>query len=503
MLQIMIHTSTFHLGPHIEIAVFAHRSWSHFHQRVNASHFILLDKRAFFDMTHARAGARPPTTPSQSSANKLRIFQLLPGAHQYDMVVMLDVDVVVQADFLRLIGPICRDTLYAVSHRYLPERRRTVKALQSRNFNPTEMAYLNAKDLPLINAGQFLFRPSAQMERLFWKAYAAYKRDPLATLYEQGHVNTVFLLEGKVKLSLTHLTLLGLSPAREAILPAAYALIHVCDCTKPSVLKLAAMRRHLGTAFRPTAVVQLEILPRLWRCLDTSCECGFPSSSCRTRLHKNNAVIGAFGGHQPAKEPAKTPPIQAVAGPRKPFPAGACSACVEDSTELTAAYSQFVSQPNVSHMCEVGVRWGHTAAIALLANPTAGLTIFDPGGDPSANETLRELRGLFPSRVVHLPGRLEVSLPAYSSLVARRRHPLCGAILLPPDCLEEAQGHILKAVRTIVGGPGHVFAAGASPALPDGWAAAIARGAIHGGACHDVPSGGPLGRWCTGRLQSP
>lgn len=47
-----------------------------------------------------------------------------------------------------------------------------------------------------------------------------------------------------------------------------------------------------------------------------------------------------------------------------------------------------------------------------------------------------------------------ISLPLFvvdcnaPGVVWGRRHPLCGAILLPPDCLEEAQGHILKAVRT-------------------------------------------------------
>lgn len=41
------------------------------------------------------------------------------------------------------------------------------------------------------------------MAVLLWKAYLAFKQDPLVTLYEQGHLNTVFLLEGKLKYTLT------------------------------------------------------------------------------------------------------------------------------------------------------------------------------------------------------------------------------------------------------------------------------------------------------------
>lgn len=55
-----------------------------------------------------------------------------------------------------------------------------------------------------MNGGQFLFRPSAHLQSLFWKAYLSYKRHPRASLYEQGHLNTVFLLQCQVRFTLTH-----------------------------------------------------------------------------------------------------------------------------------------------------------------------------------------------------------------------------------------------------------------------------------------------------------
>eukprot|EP00667_Euglena_gracilis_P022380 EG_transcript_24871 len=205
MVQIMVRTALFHLGPHTDVAIFAHPSWASLNQSTNASHFVLLDNEAFLDMRHAPVGAVPPSVSSQASANKLRIFQLLPSAQSYDVIIMLDVDIVVQANFLQLIGPICHDTMYVVSHQTPPELIRSWKYFQSRNASPAEFAYMKVHNPFIFNAGQFVFRPSLLMEKLFLDAYKSYKWDPLVSLYEQGHMNTVFLVGCRVRYTLTHL----------------------------------------------------------------------------------------------------------------------------------------------------------------------------------------------------------------------------------------------------------------------------------------------------------
>lgn len=45
--------------------------------------------------------------------------------------------------------------------------------------------------------------PSVRMEELFRKAYESYKVNSHMSLYEQGHMNTVFLLEGRIQYTLT------------------------------------------------------------------------------------------------------------------------------------------------------------------------------------------------------------------------------------------------------------------------------------------------------------
>eukprot|EP00667_Euglena_gracilis_P026919 EG_transcript_32811 len=86
------------------------------------------------------------------------------------------------------------------------------------------------------------------MAVLLWRAYLAFKRDPLVTLYEQGHLNTVFLLEGKLKYTLTHLTLLDLQAAKSVPMPAAFALIHFSGSGTSARRKAAAMRPHFHRA---------------------------------------------------------------------------------------------------------------------------------------------------------------------------------------------------------------------------------------------------------------
>eukprot|EP00667_Euglena_gracilis_P016177 EG_transcript_16911 len=261
------------------------------------------------------------------------------------------------------------------------------------------------------------------MERLFWEAYKSYKLDPLASLYEQGHMNTVFLLGCQVKYTLTHLVVLGLDPANAEPTPAEYALIHVCQWFEPAAKKLAAMKRHLNTAFRPHSVARLGILHRLLDRLDVL-------NINVTRKLRTTSYAG-----------------------------------IEHSRSLIAAYSNFVSHRNVSHMCEVGYHGGHSATVALFANPAASLTVFNTAAFPSTRDTLEFLRSSFPNRVVEMPGRLPSSLKAYAGLVGRGQHPRCETILLPRVALGLEMRRTLGALQPIMAPAGHAFVAGDSPFL--------------------------------------
>eukprot|EP00667_Euglena_gracilis_P007320 EG_transcript_7388 len=493
MLNIMTTTGAFHLGPKVDIAVFAHHSWSPVQNSVNVSHFILLDEEAFFDMHLARPNIPTPTLPSQSSANKLRIFQLLPEAKKYDVIVMLDADIVVQANVLRLIGPICRDTLYAVSHRVFPRPTRQWEArfYQARKFTGSEISFLREKGLPFMNGGQFLFRPSAHLESLFWKAYLSYKRHPRASLYEQGHLNTVFLLQCQVRFTLTHLTLLGLTAAEMASPPAAYALVHVCDFAAPAARKLEVMRQYLATAFRPTETVQRGVLQRVWRCLDTSRDCGITTDVTNTT--KASAIVSQ-GSKRPSRKPGTKPASRPTApnGEHRDSQKGTKverpSIRFMDSVELVATYSRLVSNPNVTHACQVGFPDGRAAAVALLANPAAGLTVL--GGPHPEGDAMRELRELFPGRVINVVGNLETSLRTYLSLVQKGRPP-CSAILLSGDGPSDGLPRLLPAIRAIMVPPGHVLAL-----------SAVVSGSslVRETGCQIVSVGGQSGRWCTGQF---
>eukprot|EP00667_Euglena_gracilis_P006347 EG_transcript_6403 len=507
MLKIMIQTSSFHLGPHIDIAIIAHHSWTPFRHHINASHFIALDDEAFFDMRQEWAGVPRPALPSQSAANKLRIFQLMPDLHTYDMIVMLDADIVVQANFLLLIGRICRNVLYAASHRVWPEGKRSVTWYQSRDFTAAELARVRAKNLTLINTGQFVFRPSVRMEELFRKAYESYKVNSHMSLYEQGHMNTVFLLEGRIQYTLTHLTLLGYSAAAWTPAPAGYALIHVCDYSKPASWKLVAMRLHLAGAFRSQEAVQQDIVRRLWRCLDTSQDCGVTdehsphfemvrSHSKPSRGNKKKAAPAFIFKVVNGGDGSPQHTLQDTA------PSGDVS--ISDTPALTAAYSRFVSQSNVTHMCQVGYRRGHAAAVALFANPSARLTVFhhDNATEVSVDSSLKNLRGLFPNRIISLAGHFEDSLQTYTRLVSRGVHPRCSVVLLAQSVLGKVSWLELPGIQSVVAPPGLVFAAGAAPFPPAGWSAAVAEGVIRETACETVPAGRREGRWCVGKFAS-
>eukprot|EP00667_Euglena_gracilis_P007305 EG_transcript_7375 len=517
MLQIMVKTSLFHLGPQTDVAVLAHHSWSpHRDLLGNVSHFILMNDETFFDMQHARASAERPPISCQSSANKLRIFQLLPSARSYDVIVMLDVDILVLANFLLLMGAICLDTLYVFSHHIRPvAARKTVRFFQSRDLTTAEFSAIQAQGLWYFNAGQFVLRPSAVMESLLWRAYLSFKLDPFASLYEQGHLNTVALLGCRVQYTLTHLGLLGLVAANATPAPAPYAFIHLCGYSLSAAEKVAILKRHLGSAFRSHDAMREGILQRILDSLNSTQDCeGWFAVPPRGPRHPpppkgRGAKALAPGGR--GKGLQKRAAAEALA-PQPINDAGVSDARVGDagtawgiglSPALTAAYSSFVAQHNVSHMCQVGLGAGRSAATSLFANPSAGLTVFDAARLPSAAVTVRNLRCIFPNRVVYVPGLVQDSLPAYRALVAAGQHPPCSTVLLPPTDLEQ----VLQAVLPVMAAAGRAFVAGLPPAAPEDSEAGGALRLLRNVACQPGPPlatpGGPVGGWCVGDFPAP
>eukprot|EP00667_Euglena_gracilis_P006194 EG_transcript_6239 len=375
MVRIMVSSTLLYLSPHVDVAVFAHPSWELYGPQINATLFVLLDETEFFGTQSAPNGTQRPPVHFQAASNKLRILQLMPSAWKYDVIVMLDADIVVRANFLPLMGTICRDTLYTVSHHETPRSANHLSHFQSRSLTPEELSYVQTHNAHIFNTGQFLFRPSPFIEKLLQESYKSYMRDPLASLYEQGHLNVVALLSGRVQYSMTHLVLLGFHHAILDPSPAEWPLIHVCGADVPAYVKGAVMLWRSKAASRSLQEVRQGIVQRL--------------------LRRSNQPIS--------------------------------SAILEGSRLLIDAYSGLVSRPNVTQICEVG---GHgygwyTATAALVANPSAGLAVF---ASPKVPEPV--VHG-FPMRVTETPGSLEDSLKAYTDLVAAGQRQPCNTILLP------------------------------------------------------------------------
>eukprot|EP00667_Euglena_gracilis_P008442 EG_transcript_8549 len=451
MLRMMVQSSLFHLGPRAEVALIAHHSWAK-KDLGFVHHLLLLFGAPFFDLDHIPVGAGRPSMASQSSANKLRIFQLLPAIDRYDAVLMLDVDILLQANVLALVGRICPDVLYVTAEHtdpnLLPGKGHPF--WQARNYTPAEVAFMRKKGLFVFNGGQFLFRPTPYMKDLFWESYRSYRANSGVSIYEQGHLNTVFLLHGQLQYALTHLVFLGVQLLSGLRAPVDSAILHFCGAGAPATEKLPVMQRHFPAAFRPHSLVRDGILKR---------------------------ILNSLSAVSPGSD---------------------------DVIDIVAPYSQLVSDPNVTHMCEVGFPSGHTAAMALFANPSAGLTVFDTAGAASAPSTLGVLRSLFPDhdRLRYRAGPLADLLANHTALVAAGHSQRCGSVLLPvaPD---EGFLAALQRLLPILGPPGLVFAPHLSPRAMDGWHAAQRQAILQPVQCSTpIPlllRPGSRKRWCVGR----
>eukprot|EP00667_Euglena_gracilis_P013933 EG_transcript_14398 len=333
MLAMMAHSALFHLGPNVHIAVIALDSCALYASTEFAfiHHFLLLPRNRFAP-AHA-------SLPSQASAIKLRVFTFFPAILSYDVAIYLDADILVQANVLQLLGPLARNTLYVTDE------------VRSRAYptGPPD-AFFSTWEVPdSFNAGQFVFRPSRHLQRLFQQAYEGYLKRPNTVSYEQGMFNAIFVRKQKLSYTLTHIVALhaqNLPP--EAM--AGFGLLHFCGT--PSDRKLAYMLHRNASAYPAVAPGALPLLLPFLR-------------------HWANSTHTAH------------------------------RASWLDSPTLISRYVAALQALPEPHVCVVGLAnalgaaaalWSHPAAsaVVLAAEPTAG------GPDPAI--VVGRLRRYFPER---------------------------------------------------------------------------------------------------------
>eukprot|EP00667_Euglena_gracilis_P017053 EG_transcript_17907 len=254
MTQLMLQTYKATAIHETEIVLICHQSWAkETASGLRQAHrVLLLSDSAYQQVRPARRDPRPRDGrfwgKSQAAANKLRIFELLPSIYNYSVVVMLDVDIVVLREFLSALGRIRNKVLYVAA-----EGGHFQANWRGRDYTPAELSALRRKHLHPFNTGQFVFRPSAHIQSLFLEAYQSYLHNPLFSIYEQGHLNTAFLLKGTLNYGLTRLVRLEAHDYSVAELKR-YALAHFCHNNRSAAWKLQQMQRLLAALNRPTSV---------------------------------------------------------------------------------------------------------------------------------------------------------------------------------------------------------------------------------------------------------
>eukprot|EP00667_Euglena_gracilis_P008644 EG_transcript_8760 len=457
MFSMMVQSSLWHLGPRVKLAVFAHHSWGPaLRNRSAVHHLTLLSDAMFFDDNSTPPGVGRPSLAGQSSGNKLRVFRLLPAITQFQVILYLDADIILKANIFRLIPSICRDVLYVAAGNPDPEyiavqRREDSHNYQIHDYTAAQVAAMRSKGRYVFNAGQFLFRPSARMEQLFQEAYRLYKAVPNVSVYEQGHLNEVFLLRGALRYPLTHL--MGLCPNFDSIFGAA-AILHFCGVAYRANFKLLFMNKFFDSVFQPIEVTQAEILARL------SASLGSPWKA-------------AQHGFIPLAS-------------RPTLPHG-----VEDLPAQMAAYATLLSQHDIVRPCEVGLHSAHSAVLALFHRPEASLTVFTTPQTPDANASIHALRSQFPDH-----GRLRVL-----RWPADDRNVRCDSILLAGHHSGHALLQDLRRAQLIARPPGFVFVSAMLPEAREAWEAFRTGAGLQVAHCNTDAQRG-VG-WCVGRFANP
>jgi lipopolysaccharide biosynthesis glycosyltransferase len=141
------------------------------------------------------------TTPEQASMNKLRIFEL-PTIDDYDRVLFLDSDIVVDMDVNSFFSRVDRDgILYVYTETQNQEDHMSLYwSLQS--YTESELASFKANSVYVFNAGCFAFVRSNTMKGHFTSIQYTIMNHVGAFFYEQSFMNVYFNRNGQTDRSL-------------------------------------------------------------------------------------------------------------------------------------------------------------------------------------------------------------------------------------------------------------------------------------------------------------
>eukprot|EP00668_Euglena_longa_P014582 GGOE01018572.1.p1 GENE.GGOE01018572.1~~GGOE01018572.1.p1 ORF type:complete len:515 (+),score=63.78 GGOE01018572.1:168-1547(+) len=361
LLSLMVESALHAFGSSADLLLLAHESWQGVKLPLRAR-AVFMNNATFFKCSSNDTSWRYP--PAQSSANKLRLFQLFSRTHRYDVVVMLDVDILVVQNPLPFVGVVKPNVLYVGAE------SGTHAVFNARQYSTLEQQRMRELGLRTFNAGLFIFRPSPVMQSLLEEAYKSFCLHPHASLYEQGHLNTVFLTQGKLSYRLTHLV--GLNAVRIPFSNVRnYALLHAYGPWQlmERLFVLRTHRRMLLNSPAPTGVYH----PIL------------------------SAILNAMYPEFKASDPV--PPAR-------------------------AAYNKAVTTPGIQRVCEIGAQGLYTAAAALFYNPDVSVVLFVERRSAKDAKAYKELVLRFPDR-----GRLVYVIdPIHLSLVRHARTQRCDLI---------------------------------------------------------------------------
>ena len=232
MLNMMLSTFHTHVCKRARVVLIAHESWREPLRDLRSPYYVIALKNQSY----------APDIPlrDQAAAHKLLIFDLFRATLQYDLVVLLDVDIIVTNNFLRRVGDVPADTL-------LVKQEGSFDAVpwRVREWNASELEAFHSRGLLPFNTGQLVFRPSEAIRDLFREAHRLWKQTWKRSVYEQGALNDAFLTKGRLSYVLNNVTLVGRSKIEalpERIL-VRYGILHFAGTTFNATAKGLRMKQ--------------------------------------------------------------------------------------------------------------------------------------------------------------------------------------------------------------------------------------------------------------------
>jgi lipopolysaccharide biosynthesis glycosyltransferase/predicted O-methyltransferase YrrM len=222
---------------------------------------VIQDISTLLDMdikTHVIEGI---TTAAAASAAKLTIFEY-PHIDKYDRVLYLDTDIIVQHDISSLLTMPLEDRLYAKEEGTIGE---VYHGEWFFDFNTI------VRNIPGFNAGQFLFRNTPTMKRVFRDTYnfmnnAIEQNHRIPVCYEQPYLNYFTIREGLQNTSLMNDYLELDSPRFPSIKPRKeiHMIHYICDVYNGGKDKYVRMMNEVSNIiFSQPASITMKLNPIL------------------------------------------------------------------------------------------------------------------------------------------------------------------------------------------------------------------------------------------------